>query len=75
MVEFRKWQKRYAQEKIAVRRIQRWWRDLQRRGKTGHVATQEKTSDGEGEGGKGGGEEWMREEGEEEILNLPQQDV
>lgn len=39
------------------------------------MATQEKTSDGEGEGSKGGGEEWMIEEGEEEILNLPQQDV
>lgn len=73
MVEFRKWQKRYAQEKIAVRRIQRWWRNLPRRGETG---PQEKTSDGEGEGGRGGVEGWMREEeGEGESLNLPQQDV
>lgn len=31
MVEFRKWQKRYAEETIAVRKIQKWWRKLKQR--------------------------------------------
>lgn len=68
MVEFRKWQKRYAAEKIGVRIIQQWWRarNLPRRSKTSHVTSQEETINEGGEGGEGGMEGWMREEQEEE---------
>lgn len=74
-MEFRKWQKRYAKEKIGVRIIQIWWRKVAGLGTTGCVATQEKSSDGGGEGGQEGVEEWMREDGEEESVNLPQEDI
>lgn len=30
VVEFRKWQKRYSEEKNAVRKIQQWWRNVLR---------------------------------------------
>ena len=41
VVEFRKWQKRYTSEKIAVRKIQRWWRRLLSDGKLSRVVARE----------------------------------
>ena len=59
VVEFRKWQRRWAEEKIAARKIQRWWRDVLRN-KLSHVVARESAciaseeSRREGEDGKKG---------------------